>query len=64
MTRMTTAELRGYQQICGPNGTIMVIACDQRGGIRKILGKTPDELLSTKVAAAPAAKGSTDRQKR
>lgn len=27
------------------------------------LGRTPDELLSTKVAAAPAAKGSTDRQK-
>lgn len=37
MSRMTTAELRGYQQICGPDGTIMVIACDQRGGIRKLL---------------------------
>ena len=37
MTRLTTAELRGYQQICGTNGAIMVIACDQRGGIRKIL---------------------------
>jgi tagatose-1,6-bisphosphate aldolase len=37
MTRMTTAELRGYQQICGANGAIMVIACDQRGGIRKLL---------------------------
>jgi len=34
---MTPAELRGYQQICGDNGAIMVIACDQRGGIRKIL---------------------------
>ena len=34
---MTTAELRGYQQICGSNGAIMVIACDQRGGIRKLL---------------------------
>jgi tagatose 1,6-diphosphate aldolase len=34
---MTTAELRGYQQICGANGNIMVIACDQRGGIRKLL---------------------------
>ena len=37
MTMMTTAELRGYQQICEPNGAIMVIACDQRGGIRKLL---------------------------
>lgn len=43
MTSMTTAELRGYQQICGNNGAIMVIACDQRGGIRKLLGSTPEE---------------------
>ena len=43
MTKFTTAELRGYQQICGENGAIMVIACDQRGGIRKILAKTPEE---------------------
>jgi tagatose-1,6-bisphosphate aldolase len=41
LTRMTTAELRGYQQICGANGNIMVIACDQRGGIRKILANDP-----------------------
>ncbi len=43
MTRMSTAELRGYQQICGANGAIMVIACDQRGGIRKLLASTPEE---------------------
>jgi tagatose-1,6-bisphosphate aldolase len=43
MTSMTTAELRGYQQICGKNGAIMVIACDQRGGIRKLLASTPEE---------------------
>ena len=43
MSTMTTAELRGYHQICGANGTIMVIACDQRGGIRQILAKTPEE---------------------
>ncbi len=41
MTHMSTAELRGYQQICGANGTIMVIACDQRGGIRKLLADDP-----------------------
>ena len=40
---MTTAELRGYQQICGKNGAIMVIACDQRGGIRKLLASDPAE---------------------
>jgi tagatose 1,6-diphosphate aldolase len=42
-TGLTTGELRGYQQICGKNGAIMVIACDQRGGIRQILAKTPEE---------------------
>jgi tagatose 1,6-diphosphate aldolase len=41
MNRMTTAELRGYQQICQANGAIMVIACDQRGGIRKLLASDP-----------------------
>ena len=43
MTEMTTAELRGFQQICGKNGAIMVIACDQRGGIRKLLADTPED---------------------
>jgi len=43
MTKLTTGELRGYQQICGKNGAIMVIACDQRGGIRQILAKTPED---------------------
>lgn len=39
---MTTAEHRGYQQICGDNGLMMVVACDQRGGMRKILADTPE----------------------
>ena len=43
MGAMTTAERRGYQQICGDNGAMMVIACDQRGGMRQILAKTPEE---------------------
>ncbi len=41
--RMTTAERRGYAQICGDGGAMMVIACDQRGGMRSLLGKTPEE---------------------
>ena len=41
MTQLTTAERRVYHQICGANGAIMVIACDQRGGIRKLL--SPDK---------------------
>ncbi|WP_131114204.1 tagatose-bisphosphate aldolase [Lichenihabitans psoromatis] len=43
MTRMTTAEYRGYQQICGPDGAMMVIAADQRGGMRKIMAASPAE---------------------
>ena len=43
MARMTTAEFRGYQQICGPTGAMMVIACDQRGGMRQILSADPAE---------------------
>jgi len=39
MTGMTTAERRGYQQICGPDGLMMVIACDQRGGMRTLLAE-------------------------
>lgn len=43
MTRMTTAEFRGYQQICGRDGAMMVIAADQRGGMRKIMAATPED---------------------
>lgn len=42
MSVMTTAELRGYQQICGDNGAMMVIACDQRGGMRQLLAADPE----------------------
>ncbi len=41
MTAMTTAERRGYSQICGADGAMMVIACDQRGGMRQVLADTP-----------------------
>ena len=43
MTSMTTSERRGYQQICGENGAMMVIAADQRGGMRKIMAAQPSE---------------------
>lgn len=43
MTAMTTAERRGYAQICREDGAMMVIACDQRGGMRSLLAKTPEE---------------------
>src|ERR1700752_4976600 len=42
MSRLTTAEMRGYQQICGSDGAMMVIACDQRGGMRSLLAKDPE----------------------
>ncbi len=43
MAPMTTAELRGYQQICRADGAMMVIACDQRGGMRTLLADSPEE---------------------
>lgn len=50
MTSMTTAERRGYQQICGTDGAMMVIAADQRGGMRKVMAATPaDEAAITEA---------------
>ena len=43
MPSMTTAESRGYQQICGRDGAMMVVAADQRGGMRKIMAAHPSE---------------------
>jgi tagatose-1,6-bisphosphate aldolase len=40
MVAMTTAEYRGYQQICGRDGAMMVIAADQRGGMRQIMASS------------------------
>ncbi|MFP1741317.1 tagatose-bisphosphate aldolase [Lonsdalea quercina] len=43
MNKMTTAERRGYQMICDNTGSMMVVACDQRGGMRTLLADTPEE---------------------
>jgi tagatose 1,6-diphosphate aldolase len=43
MNKMTTAERRGYQMICDSTGAMMVVACDQRGGMRTLLAATPEE---------------------
>lgn len=43
MSKMSTSELRGYQQICGNNGAMMVIACDQRGAMRSLLASDPQQ---------------------
>lgn len=43
MKAMTTAERRAYHQICDASGAMMVIACDQRGGMRSVLAATPEE---------------------
>ena len=43
MAKMTTAERRGYRQLCDGTGAMMVIACDQRGGMRTLLASTPEQ---------------------
>lgn len=53
---MTTAERRGYQQICGENGLMMVVACDQRGGMRKVLADTPEAQAAIDEAALGVVK--------
>lgn len=55
-SKMTTAELRGYQQICGENGLMMVVAADQRGGMRKVLADTPDAQAAIDEAALGVVK--------
>lgn len=42
MAGMTTAERRGYQQICDDSGAMLVVACDQRGSMRTLLASTPE----------------------
>lgn len=43
MNKMSTAERRGYQMICDATGSMMVVACDQRGGMRTLLADTAEE---------------------
>ncbi|AUH00065.1 tagatose-bisphosphate aldolase [Prodigiosinella confusarubida] len=43
MSKMSTSELRSYQQICGNDGAMMVIACDQRGAMRSLLSSDPQQ---------------------
>ncbi|MFV0387072.1 tagatose-bisphosphate aldolase [Paracoccus sp. (in: a-proteobacteria)] len=49
--QMTTFERRGYQMICADNGLMTVVACDQRGSMRKLLADTPDAQAAIDDAA-------------
>ncbi|MFN8622827.1 MAG: tagatose-bisphosphate aldolase [Chloroflexota bacterium] len=51
---LTTAQLRAYQQICEPNGRMMVIAMDQRASMRTLIQvpsgeATTADLLNAKL---------------
>jgi tagatose-1,6-bisphosphate aldolase len=59
--RMTTAELRGYQQICDSDGFMLVVAADQRGGMRKLLAKDPAEQAKIDTAALGRVKADIAR---
>ena len=39
---MTTAERQAYRQICRADGRMLVVAADQRGGMRKVLADTDE----------------------
>jgi tagatose-1,6-bisphosphate aldolase len=57
MNKMTTAEYRGYQQICGPDGAMMVVACDQRGAMRLLLADTDEARANISNDDLGAVKG-------
>lgn len=42
MKHFTTAELRGFQQLCFSDGTMIAIACDQRNAMRALLADTAE----------------------
>lgn len=42
MSKFSTAELRGFQQVCTADGAMVAIACDQRGGMRTLLAADPE----------------------
>ena len=50
MTHFTTAELRGFQQVCTADGAMVAIACDQRGGMRQLLA--PDQASRDAISNA------------
>ena len=58
---MTTAELRGYQQICDPDGFMLVVAADQRGGMRTLLAKEPADQAKIDTAALGRVKADITR---
>ncbi len=61
MTKMTTAEHRGYQQICGRDGAMMVIAADQRGGMRQIMAASKSDEASITEAMLGETKADLTR---
>ncbi|MEO1454350.1 MAG: tagatose-bisphosphate aldolase [Pseudomonadota bacterium] len=60
-SRMTTAERRQYQQICLPNGLMMVVAADQRGGMRKVLADTKEAQVAIDEATLGVVKAGITR---
>ncbi|MCB8882276.1 hypothetical protein ACELLULO517_18660 [Acidisoma cellulosilytica] len=59
--KMTTAERRGYQQICDAEGFMLVVAADQRGGMRKLLAKDPTDQAKISTATLGKVKGDIAR---
>lgn len=55
MNQMTTAEKRAFSRICTAHGNMLVVAADQRNGMRQVMGHpdgpsaiTMDELIGAK----------------
>lgn len=61
MAGMTVAELRGYQQICDEDGHMLVVAADQRGGMRQLLATDDAERKKISVDTLGRVKGDITR---
>jgi tagatose 1,6-diphosphate aldolase len=51
---LTTVERRGLSAISTPGGRMLIVAADQRNGMRAAMSDAPQEVSTAELAAAKA----------
>jgi len=54
VNRLTTVERRGLSAISTPGGRMLIVAADQRNGMRAAMSDAPEEVSTAELAAAKA----------
>jgi tagatose 1,6-diphosphate aldolase len=54
VNRLTTVERRGLTAISTPGGRMLIVAADQRNGMKAAMSDAPDEVSTAELAAAKA----------